>query len=134
MKKKILFYCQHVLGMGHFVRSTEIVRGLTDFTVCFLNGGEIVQGFELPPSIEVVNLPPIKADAEFRDIHAVDDAQSLDEVKAARAARILAEFDCMQPDLLIIELFPFGRRKFAFELLPLLEHIRSTGCATKVVC
>ncbi|PHM08684.1 glycosyl transferase, partial [Nostoc sp. 'Peltigera malacea cyanobiont' DB3992] len=45
--KRIMFYCQHILGMGHLVRSREIVRGLTkDFQVCFINGGEIIQGFE----------------------------------------------------------------------------------------
>jgi predicted glycosyltransferase len=31
-------------------------------------------------------------------------------------------------------LFPFGRRKFEFELLPLLEHIKATRSHTKVVC
>ena len=48
--KKLMFYCQHILGMGHLIRSMEIVRGLTDdFEVCFINGGEIVQGFQVPP-------------------------------------------------------------------------------------
>ncbi len=26
--KKVMFYCQHILGIGHLVRSLEIVRGL----------------------------------------------------------------------------------------------------------
>lgn len=134
MRHAVLFYCQHVLGMGHFIRSTEIVRGLTDFDVTFLNGGEVVQGFELPPAVEVVNLPPIQSDAEFRTIYGTDEARSLDEIKRARTERILAEFERVQPALLIVELFPFGRRKFAFELLPLLEHIRATGSPTRVVC
>ena len=46
--KKIMFYCQNLLGMGHLVRSTEIVRSLIkDFKVCLINGGEIVPGFGL---------------------------------------------------------------------------------------
>jgi predicted glycosyltransferase len=131
-RKKLLFYCQHVLGMGHFIRSAAIVRGLRDFEVYFLNGGEIVPGFALPATVEVINLPPIKADAEFRDIHAVGGAQTLDEIKAARKQRILAEYDRIKPDVLVIELFPFGRLKFAFELLPLLE--RALAGETKIVC
>lgn len=134
MKPRLLFYCQHVLGMGHFVRSTEIVRALDDWDVCFLNGGEIVPGFELPPRVDVINLPPIAADAEFRELHVAGDAGSLDEVKQQRTTRILSEFERLQPDVVVIELFPFGRRKFAFELLPLLEHIRSSAPGTKVVC
>ena len=26
--KKVMFYCQHILGIGYLVRSLEIVRGL----------------------------------------------------------------------------------------------------------
>lgn len=131
-RKKLLFYCQHVLGMGHFVRSAALVRGLNNFDVYFLNGGEIVPGFALPATVKVINLPPLKADAEFRDIHAVGDAQNLDAIKAARRGRILAEYDRVRPDVLVIELFPFGRLKFAFELLPLLE--RAHAGRTKIVC
>lgn len=133
-KKKLLFYCQHVLGMGHFIRSAEIVRGLTDFDVYFLNGGEIVPGFELPLQVKVINLPPIKADVEFRDIHAADGSISLEQTKETRRSRILAEYDRIQPDVLVIELFPFGRLKFAFELIPLLDRIEAGGKRTKVVC
>lgn len=134
MKKKAMFYCQHVLGMGHFIRSREIVLGLKEFKVCFLSGGEIAQGLELPPSVDVVNLPPIKSDAEFRDIQAAGGNQSLDEIKEARKIRLLFEFDHIKPDLLILELFPFGRKKFSFELIPLLERARLTLPSTKVVC
>ncbi len=128
-----MFYCQHVLGMGHFIRSMEIVRGLTDFDVYFLNGGEIVPGFDPPSSIEIINLLPIKSDAEFSGLHAADAAQSLDEIKAARTRRILKEYDRIKPDAVVIELFPFGRKKFGFELLPLLERCKADS-GVKVVC
>lgn len=131
-KKRLLFYCQHVLGMGHFIRSAEIVRGLNRFDVTFLNGGELVPGFELPASVEVVHLPPIKSDAEFRGIEAADGAASLEQIKALRIERILAEYDHVRPDVLVVELFPFGRAKFAFELMPLLE--RAKAGQTKIVC
>ncbi|MEK7831981.1 MAG: glycosyltransferase [Acidobacteriota bacterium] len=136
MKKKAMFYCQHVLGMGHLIRSAEIVRALEagGYEVCFLNGGELAEGFTLPDGIEVINLPPIKADAEFRAIHSADGSQDLEAVKASRRELILAAYEQLKPDVLIVELFPFGRRKFAFELVPLLEQIQADGRATKVVC
>jgi predicted glycosyltransferase len=135
MKKKAMFYCQHVLGMGHLIRSAEIVRGLANngFKVSFLNGGEIVEGFKLFADIELVNLPPIKSDAEFRELQVADSELTLEEIKTERCRRILAEYERLQPDVLIIELFPFGRRKFAFELIPLLNRIRDDK-RTKVVC
>ncbi|MCG3117640.1 MAG: hypothetical protein LLH30_18380 [Candidatus Manganitrophus sp. SA1] len=132
-KKKALFYCQHVLGMGHFIRSMEIVRALKDFEVCFLNGGEIVPGFEFPSSVDVVNLTPLTSDADFKEVRS-GGPHSLEEIKEVRRLKILSEFERFKPDLLIVELFPFGRRKFAFELVPLLARIRLGGYPTKVVC
>ncbi|MGV0104274.1 glycosyltransferase family protein [Nostoc sp. DSM 114167] len=132
--KRIMFYCQHILGMGHLVRSREIVRGLTkDFQVCFINGGEIIQGFEIPAGVEVINLPAIKTDPEFSELQVVDDAFSLDEAKEIRKNRLLKIFQQFQPDILIVELFPFGRRRFYFELIPLLKLAKSNKGSTKIV-
>ena len=46
---------------------------------------------------------------------------------------MVAEF---RPDVLIIELFPFGRNGFSFELLPLLEADPERGSlpSCRVVC
>jgi predicted glycosyltransferase len=130
--KKLMFYCQHILGMGHLVRSMEIVRGLTDsFDVCFINGGEIIQGFQVPPSVNVINLPAIKTDPEFRELQPVDSRLSLEEVETSRRQQLLAVLHDFQPDVLMIELFPFGRRRFSFELIPLVEAARAQN--TKIV-
>lgn len=132
--QKIMFYCQHVLGMGHLIRSMALVRGLqTRFEVCFLNGGEIVPGFEFPEGVKVVNLPPIKSDENFKEMQAVN-GEGLAETQAARTRILLDEFEQFQPEAVIIELYPFGRRKFSFELLPLLARIRLAGKKTKVIC
>ncbi|MBD1854828.1 MULTISPECIES: glycosyltransferase family protein [Leptolyngbya] len=131
--KRLMFYCQHILGMGHLVRSMEIVRGLVpDFQVCFINGGEIVEGFEVPSTVEVVNLPAIKTDSEFQELQVVDSNYTLEEVQEMRRAELLRVFDRFQPDVFMVELFPFGRRRFSFELIPLLERAKTRG--TKVVC
>jgi predicted glycosyltransferase len=133
--KKLMFYCQHILGIGHLVRSMEIVRGLvTDFEICFVNGGKTIAGFEIPAGVEVVNLPAIETDPEFQNLSVVDDNRSLEEVQEFRKERLLEIFNSFQPDILMIELFPFGRRRFSFELIPLLERVKAKGRVTKVVC
>lgn len=126
--KKLMFYCQHILGMGHLIRSMEIVRGLTDeFEVCFINGGEVIQGFPIPPTVQVVNLPGIKTDAEFRELQTVDSSLDLADVECDRKAQLLHILAAFQPDVLMVELFPFGRRRFSFELIPLLEAAKAGG-------
>ncbi len=131
MSKRLLFYCQPVLGIGHYIRSREIVRALHDFDVCFVNGGEIVQGLEMPPEVAVVNLPALKSDAEFQHLQGSEPAQNLDEVKVQRKEQLVAIYQDFKPAIVVLELFPFGRRKFDFELLPLLAAIQPT---TKIVC
>src|SRR5262245_8331627 len=110
--KKVLFYSQHTLGMGHFVRAMEVARGLSNFRIRFLNGGESVAEFPCPPGVELVNLPPVKPDADLKYIESTDPSRSLDELKRSRLEALLSEFDRFDPDVLIIELFPFGRRQF----------------------
>ena len=130
--KKVMFYCQHILGMGHLVRSREIVRGLLgEYQVCFINGGEVIKEFPFPPEVEVVNIPAVKTNTEFQGLQPVNTSLSLDEVKQLRLERLMEVFEKFQPDILIIELFPFGRRSFSFELIPLVEKAKAAG--TKIV-
>ena len=127
-----MFYCQHILGMGHLIRSVEIVRGLIpDFQICFINGGQIIPEFEFPTEIEVINIPAVKTDSEFNELRPVDDSLTMAEVETVRTKMLLDTCDRFQPDILIIELFPFGRRRFSFELIPLLEKAKAMG--TKIV-
>lgn len=130
--KRALIYCQHVLGMGHLVRSLEIARALHDFQVCFVNGGEPLPEFDLPDSVEVVQLPPLKASSDFTALDG--GGADIEMLKGARKALLVQEFDGRQPDVVIIELFPFGRKKFAGELLPFLAHVRLAAPLTKIVC
>ncbi|NJR71342.1 MAG: glycosyl transferase [Synechococcales cyanobacterium CRU_2_2] len=113
----------------------EIVRGLSqDFQVYFVNGGQVIPAFEIPVGVEVINLPALKTDPEFRSLQVVDDDRPLEVVQAARKHQLLEIFERIQPDLLIIELFPFGRKQFKFELIPLLDRVQALGRKTKVVC
>ncbi|WP_299413564.1 glycosyltransferase [Acaryochloris sp. IP29b_bin.148] len=126
---KILFYCQYLAGMGHLVRSTEIIRSLVpDFQVGLVIGGEPIEQFQVPDGVEVVYLPALREEAG--ELIALD--RSVELVKVARRQRLLTLFDQFQPDCVITECFPFGKYKMAFELLPLLEQAKATQA--KVVC
>jgi len=126
--KRLLFYCQHILGIGHLIRSMEIVKGLTDdFQVCFINGGEAIADFPIPPNVEMVQLPALKTDTEFSELQIPAGFDSLDAVFATRRDCMLATVQRFQPDVLMVELFPFGRRRFSAELIPVIEATREGG-------
>jgi predicted glycosyltransferase len=133
MMKKILFYCQYHLGMGHLVRSVEILRSLaTQFEICFVKGGTEVEGLDLPLNIQVVTLPTLLS--EHRQLKVADPSQDLETVKQHRVLTLLNTFDRFQPDCLIIEGYPFKKYQFEFESIPLLERVKSTSRDIKVIC
>ena len=132
---KVLMYCQHVLGIGHLVRSTEIARALSrEGDVTFVSGGAPVDGFPFPHGVRLAQLPPIQSDAEFGALENCGGCQDIEELQDLRCRQLLALFNEFLPHVLIIELFPFGRKRFAFELLPLLECARRRDEETLVVC
>ncbi len=128
-----MFYCQHILGIGHLIRSIEIVRGLIDdFQIYFINGGKVIEGFPIPANVEVINLPAIETDSEFRTLRVSEEFVSVEAALDCRKTQLLDLFDRVHPDVLTIELFPFGRRRFSTELLPLLEIAKASG--TRTIC
>ena len=52
---KIVFYCQHVLGIGHFFRTREICEKLNDHDVFLVSGGER-PGIPMPGHVREVRL------------------------------------------------------------------------------
>lgn len=118
----VVFYCQHVLGLGHFMRSLEIVKALAPDRVTLVSGGPPVPA-PLPGHAKEARLPPLEMDAEFSRLSA-SQGGDLEAVKAARRERLLAVLDDERPDVFFVELYPFGRKAFEFELLPALAAIR----------
>ncbi|TIH19932.1 glycosyltransferase family 28 [Marinifilum sp. JC120] len=131
---KIVHYCQHVLGMGHFFRSLEIARALDREEVIFVAGGERPNQ-PLPPNVEYRQLPGLCMNENFGGLAPTDEGRELEEVKEERTATLFKIFEEEKPDIFLIELFPFGRKAFRFELLPILDAIKEGRFGdVKVVC
>jgi len=130
---RILFYCQSSLGIGHTIRSLRIAEGLSrSFEVHFLNGGELIEGLEIPPGIRMIHLPTITSDAEFTRLHVEAPGLTLEQAFARRQTIILEACERLAPAIVLVELYPFGRGQFRKELRPLLKFARRQG--SRVVC
>jgi len=119
----IIFYCQYVWGMGHFVRSLEFARALSDHAVTLIAGGQEVE-MDVPEHVELLRLPVLYMDEQFSRLIAGMPGQSVEQIQQERKEILFSLFEKKQPDLFIVELYPFGRSIFDFELEPLLEAIR----------
>ena len=127
MKRRVQFYVQHLLGIGHVVRAMRIARALAagPFEVELMLGGPMIEGLA-PGAARLVPLPAVGAASGT--FSRLVDAQGAPLTEAAMDARrdlLLGHFDRFDPDILLIEAFPFGRRQMRFELVPLLQHARA---------
>lgn len=133
-RASLLFYCQHSLGMGHLVRSLALAAGLSGrFRVSFLNGGPLPAGLKIPAGVEIVNLPPLGLDADGQLVSR-DRRRTVERAQTLRRQIILETYQRLRPQVLFVELFPFGRKKFSGELLPLLEEARKEHSLRPLVC
>lgn len=122
---RIFIYVQHLLGVGHLRRALWLAEACIarGHNVLLVSGGPMV--FDADPSLRVETLAPIKSRDETFASLVTDRGEPIDEAyKKARCSKLLALFDEVRPDVLITEMFPFGRSQMRFELLPLLDRAR----------
>lgn len=128
MSARVLFYVQHLLGIGHVVRSARIARALgrAGFDVTIAYGGLPVPDVNWGTA-DLVQLPAVTSGPEgFGSLvdqngHAVTDA-----LRQARTECLGDLLSATQPDVLLIEAYPFARRIMRSELLPLLLAAHSS--------
>jgi predicted glycosyltransferase len=133
-KMKVIFYCQYVWGMGHLFRSIELVRALAGHDVVLVAGGREVD-VKLPEHVTLVRLPGLYMDEEFTTLIPEEAGKTVGDIQRERKDILFSLFDKHQPDVFMIELYPFGRTRFGFELQPLLDWIRQGRFGEiKVVC
>lgn len=120
--------------MGHLVRSLALADSLAErFRVMFLNGGRMPKGLIVPASVQVINLPPLGID-ETNQVVSHDKRISVERALDRRKKMIRTCFDNLRPAVVVLELFPFGRKNFAVELRPLLEAAHSEERRAFIVC
>jgi predicted glycosyltransferase len=119
----ILFYCQYVWGMGHFFRSLELAKALVGHHVVLVAGGREVH-VDLPGHITLSRLPALYMDEAFTTLFAGDSDRKVEDIQRQRRKLLVHLFETFRPDVFVVELYPFGRTAFGFELDPILEQIR----------
>ena len=129
----LMFYCQHSLGLGHLSRSFALSKALArTFDVVLLCGGKLPELIKPPDGVQVISLPPIGASIDGRLI-SHDHRFSLEHASTLRRGTILNTFRSLRPEALVIEFFPFGKKRFTDELVPLLEEAKTSRPTAPVI-
>ena len=139
-KKRAFFYVQHLLGIGHLKRAVTLARAMAaaGLEVTLASGGLPVP--DLAPDgnlggVYFVQLPPASAaDLAFKILVDGSGRPVDHEWKRMRGDALLAAWHAADPDVLVLELFPFGRRQMRFELLPLLAAAAGASRRPAIAC
>lgn len=130
--KRVLFYCQHLLGIGHVSRSLAVVNELSrSFAVTYVQGGPPVPK-RARAGVLAVQLDPLLMREVDSALYDPEGKRSVEEIFAARD-RQLAVLTEARFDAVVVELYPFGRKKFGQEVQVLLERLRAKNPKIKAI-
>lgn len=129
-----MIHCQYVYGIGHFVRTIELAKGLCNhFSVFILNGGESVPNFYIPSEINLIPLPAIYKQENVSYLSPVDSTYSIEECFKKRRDIIDNTLSNLKPEIIITEHFPFGLL-FEDEVVYLITSAKLLNSNVLVVC
>lgn len=127
MSLSVLIAVTHLLGVGHLTRAAAIARA-------FAAGGDrvhLVCGGMPAPLVDLsgivhVQLPPLKIHGTaFSTLLDAEGSPASPELMAARRGLLLETLAIARPDVVITELFPFGRRALGSEFEALLTAAKA---------
>lgn len=109
---RILIVVTHLLGSGHLRRSLNLAQAFKQakHDVTLASGGVPIPQFPAD-GVSVVQLPPVKSDGvSFQRLLQPDGSAVTEAYLASRQTRLDELLRDESPDVVITELFPFGRR------------------------
>ncbi|WP_230532980.1 glycosyltransferase [Microvirga roseola] len=136
MSLRVLIVVTHLLGAGHLTRAAALARAFAEkgHATTLASGGSPGRIAE-PEGVAFVQLPPVRTvGTDFRTLldqaGAPVDPAYLEE----RRDLLLRTLSSVEPDILITELFPFGRRVLAQEFTSLLHAARARRPRPLILC
>ena len=124
---KVMIVVTHLLGTGHLARALTLGRAFIagGQEVCVVSGGLPAPHLDRG-DVPVLQLPPVRSNGvDFSRLLDGAGKDATSEMLAQRSALLIAHLKKETPDVLITELFPFGRRILRAEFKALLESARA---------
>ncbi len=133
---RVLIVVTHLLGAGHLTRAAALARAFSEagHAVTLVSGGGPLQPAGLD-NIAFVQLPPVRIiGTDFKTLLDEDGAPVHNFRLADRRILLLDTLRRFRPDIVITELFPFGRRVLADEFALLLDEAKRQNPRPLVLC
>ncbi|SLN73194.1 glycosyltransferase family protein [Ruegeria meonggei] len=123
---KVMIVVTHLLGTGHLSRALTLGRAFVeDGHETFVATGGMPAPQLDSAGMTLLGLPPLRSDGtDFTRLLTQSGKVAEEAYHAARATALVKAVQSFAPDVLITELFPFGRRSLAAEFLAGLQAAR----------
>ena len=121
---KVMIVVTHLLGTGHLARAVTLAQAFkrAGDTPLVVSGGLPVSRFEAS-GIEILQLPAVRSDGvDFSKLLDAEGGLVDRKTLQDRMNQLIDTIIKFQPNAVITELFPFGRRILRDEFKALLEH------------
>ena len=128
MSMRVLIAVTHLLGAGHLTRAAAIARAFAraGHEVALVSGGTRTPPLVSTAGVQTVQLPPVRiVGTDFRSLLDEDGQLVGPEHLAARRRLLVDTLHDLRPDVVVTELFPFGRRSLADEFMELVTGARA---------
>lgn len=125
MRLDILIVVTHLLGAGHLVRASAIGRALArrGHRVTLVSGGTPTALADAE-GMDVVQLPPVRSAVGDFSMLLDEHGRTMSPASMEERRRLLVStFHRARPQVVITELFPFGRRVLGAEFQALLDAV-----------
>lgn len=124
-RRKVMFVVSSLMGAGHLQRTLLIANAVNQAggNAFIVSGGRVPDHLNFG-SVPIAELPPVWSDGVDYSQLLTPEGVATEAYLARRAQALCEHFDEFAPDVLVTELFPFGRRALATEFLKLLAHAR----------
>ncbi len=133
---RVLIAVTHLLGAGHLTRAAALARAFAQagHETTLVSGGSAAkpQGLD---RLTFVQLPPVRTiGTDFKTL-LDEDGRPVDNFRLAhRRILLLDTLRAARPDIVITELFPFGRRVLADEFMMLIADARRMNPRPRTLC
>jgi len=120
---KILIVVTHLLGSGHLRRAINLSKAFVSsgHSVTLVSGGLPVTTFDTE-GVSIIQLPALCSDGtNFTRLLTANDDVADDRYLQSRENKLNEVVQSTQPEIIITELFPFGRRVLRSEFIGLLK-------------
>lgn len=133
---RVTILVTHLMGSGHLVRALAIARAIdaAGGSALVISGGRPL-AHAPAEGVRVAQAPPVASNGpDYRTLLDIEGAVANPDYLADRVKRITTFISEERPDVLITELYPFGRRILAAEFEAAIAAARAANPSVRIVC